>query len=268
MAYGIVYELVCVKTGLRYIGQTTTTLDKRWSGHCYGALRKNIDWVLCRAIREHGPESFQKRILCECESKDELNVSERAHIASLGTVWPGGYNMTNGGEGPCELTRQKISRTLRGRPLSTEHRAAIGAAHTGQKRSDEMRQHMSEAQQARGARGEIKVSQTYWDAARRANTGRKHTDESRQKMRENRQPHVFTDAERRHLSEVASRMLVGRPVSAETRAKSRASNLHVSEEQRAEIKVALAAGATLKSQAKKYGIGVTTVCRIRDEVPR
>lgn len=242
-------------------------LEARWRGHVRGALSARLDWEISKAIREHGPDSFQKKILHECESKEELNQAERACIAEQGTVWPGGYNMTNGGEGPCELTRQKISSALRGRPRSAEHCAAISRGHTGLKRTEKARQAMSEAQKLRAAQGGFgPITKEHVEALRRANVGRKHTEESRRKMRENRKPRVIPDEERQRRSDSLSRAMVGRKMSCESRAKSRASNLKISEDQRTEIRTALAAGATLKSQAVKYDIGVTTVCRIRDEV--
>lgn len=108
MAYGIVYEALNLKTGFRYVGQTVSVLRKRWNGHCQSA-KSGRGWELSKAIREHGSDTFQLKILCECETKQDLNVAERKFIAELNTVWPNGYNMTNGGEGPCEVTRQLIS---------------------------------------------------------------------------------------------------------------------------------------------------------------
>jgi len=38
MAYGIIYEWVCEKTSMRYVGQTVSTLHGRWKGHCRSAF--------------------------------------------------------------------------------------------------------------------------------------------------------------------------------------------------------------------------------------
>lgn len=107
--YGIIYEIVCIKTNFKYIGQTISSLKKRWNGHCTFAFKTNSQIALAKAIREFGKENFQMRILCECESKEMLDKLERDYIKQFNCIWPNGYNMTNGGEGPCELTRQLIS---------------------------------------------------------------------------------------------------------------------------------------------------------------
>lgn len=108
MSYGIVYAVLCKKTGMQYVGQTVSQLRKRWNGHLASA-KSGSHWELSKAIREHGAEQFVPRVICECDSKEKLNELERQFIREFNTVWPHGYNMTNGGEGPCELTRKLIS---------------------------------------------------------------------------------------------------------------------------------------------------------------
>lgn len=107
--YGIVYKIVCKITNLCYIGQTITPLKSRWKGHCDLALKSDCNRLFSKAIREYGKENFDLTILSNCETKKELNETERRFIKENNSVWPNGYNMTNGGEGPCELTRKKIS---------------------------------------------------------------------------------------------------------------------------------------------------------------
>ena len=152
MSYGIVYLLLCEKSGFCYIGQTVSTLQARWKGHCSYALKLKSQWEISKAIREHGVDSFKLSILCECESKEELNIKERQFIKEHNSVWPNGYNMTNGGEGPCELTRRKISLSHKGKKLSEEHRCNIGkslqgrrGAMLGKKHSAETKLKMSNA---------------------------------------------------------------------------------------------------------------------------
>lgn len=49
-----------------YIGQTTTTLNKRFLRHIYEA-KQGSNMVICRAIREYGAVNFQAEILFEGE---------------------------------------------------------------------------------------------------------------------------------------------------------------------------------------------------------
>jgi len=184
MAYGIIYELLCTSTGFRYIGQTIDLLAHRWRGHCDGALKKKLDWEISKAIRQFGPENFERRIICECESKKELNQQERHFIREFNTVWPNGYNMTNGGEGPCELTRQKIRQKLLGRKPSRESIEKTRAKTTGQKRSLEVRKKMSESALARGPHGPL--SDDHKRKISELHKGKKRSAETRAKMSQNR----------------------------------------------------------------------------------
>ncbi len=93
---------------MRYVGQTVQGLTARWRGHVKLA-GKGVNWELPKAIREHGPESFERRVLCECSSQEELNEAERKWIVDLDVVWPNGYNMRNGAQYTHEATRQLIS---------------------------------------------------------------------------------------------------------------------------------------------------------------
>jgi len=119
---GIIYKWTCEKTGLSYIGKTVTTLKQRLKGHVRAAETGSI-WEFPKAIREYGIKSFVGTVLCECETSDELHIKERQFISEHNTVWPHGYNMTNGGEGPCELTRKLISERTR------EAMALLGPEH-------------------------------------------------------------------------------------------------------------------------------------------
>ncbi len=142
MAYGIVYELLCIKTGLRYVGQTVQALHARWRNHVQAA-EKGIEWELPKAIREHGSDGFEKRIICECQTQEELNATERKWIDELNTIWPNGYNMRNGGQHTHEMTRELMRRTKLGKRLSDEHKRHIAEGHRG-KSSGMLGKHHSE----------------------------------------------------------------------------------------------------------------------------
>lgn len=64
-----IYVITCVVTGEQYVGLTVVAggvrnaLKVRIQKHVRRALTENRDWTLCRAIREHGPESFTYGVL-------------------------------------------------------------------------------------------------------------------------------------------------------------------------------------------------------------
>lgn len=95
-----------------YVGQTINTLYGRWKGHVHGAFNpksRTGHWELPKAIREHGAGSFTGKILCECETPEELSLMETYWMHELNTMWPNGYNMRDGSNFVCEQTRKLIS---------------------------------------------------------------------------------------------------------------------------------------------------------------
>lgn len=176
--YGVIYLITCLVTGMKYVGQTTRSVELRFKEHA------KTDSYIGNAIRAHGAENFTVVILKECYSKEELDHWEMHFIKSHNTMVPCGYNMTEGGEGniPSEETRVKMSAMRKGVPKSPEHRAKIGASNRGKKASDETRAKI-------GA----------------ASTGRRHSDETRAKMSEDRKGEKNAFFGRHHTPEMISK---------------------------------------------------------------
>lgn len=269
MSYGIVYEITCVVTGKRYIGQTVLTLRKRWNGHV-GAAKKGIGWALSEAIRQYGERSFTTKILCECESKQELNVKERQFIKEFGTVLPNGYNMTNGGEGPCELTRKLISeRTkeamskipddVREKQKERQHKGMIG-----HKVTDEAKRNMSSAAIKRGGYGPL--SSKHKKKLSLSGKGRRHSEESKEKMRNNRRGKCVGDdhpmRKDADLKERIRKKLIGRQMSDATRLKiGQANSLHI--DVKSQIESLLARGTNVSEITKRLNVSRSSVYRIK-----
>ena len=268
MSYGIIYEALCIVTNLRYVGQTVSTLKRRWSGHCRDA-KMGIEWELAKAIREHGSDNFQLRIICECDSDVELNIAERKYIAEFKSVHPGGYNMTNGGEGPCELTRKLISKRTKEAmakidpAVREEQKQRQRQNMLGKKRSDEAKQNMSIAQKKIIANG---GGRAWFSAGGRSRKDSKHREESKQLMRQNRRGKCVGDAhpmkrlENRLRASVA---LTGRPVMSETRKKIGIANRVLSDDQCLQVLARLREGATMKTVAIEFCVSVSTIRRIK-----
>lgn len=116
MTYGIIYCITNVVNGKKYIGQTTTTLNRRWLFHKYSA-KTGSSFVLHAAIRKYGELCFIVEQISQENSADELNKKEASLIASMRTLVPFGYNLTTGGdrfEHSAE-TKAKISMANRNR---------------------------------------------------------------------------------------------------------------------------------------------------------
>ena len=134
---GCVY-LLSSPSGKGYVGMTRGTASSRFKRHCDESRHSTCSAVQA-ALRKYGAETFSVETLFESEDLNELMAVEVKLIAELGTKYPSGYNLTDGGEGsvglPPALERQRIARsaaTRTGMPLSEAHKRALSLSHKGQ----------------------------------------------------------------------------------------------------------------------------------------
>lgn len=87
---------------------------------------------LNNAIKKYGKENFKKDILCECNTREDMNEKEKFYIKKYKTKRPNGYNLTDGGEGnlgwiPSDETKNKISNSIKNwwRNITNEERQYI-----------------------------------------------------------------------------------------------------------------------------------------------
>lgn len=106
----LIYKITNDINGKVYVGQTAFTLEKRWREHrsktCCGS-----PCAIHNAMRKYGTEHFHMEQIDVAASKAELNEKERYWIKTLNTLYPNGYNLTEGGcsAGWTEFTREKLS---------------------------------------------------------------------------------------------------------------------------------------------------------------
>lgn len=172
--FGYIYMTENLVNGKKYIGQKKSTkfLNERYLGS--GAL-------LAKAIEKYGKENFKVSLICECESKEELNEMEIYYIKLYDAQNnPNFYNLAPGGEsgvgGPkfkghkhTDESRRKISENNKG-----EKNAFYGKKHT-----EETKQHMKEMAKHR----------------------KPVSDETRQKLSQIRKGRKFTEEHKRKISE-------------------------------------------------------------------
>jgi group I intron endonuclease len=158
---GIIYKSTNIINGKSYIGKTVKSLARRRTEHfCFDNPRTYFQY----AIKKYGEDSFEWDILKECFSKIELSESEIFYINFFKTNDTNlGYNMTKGGDGFAygelniihrpevkakiiaklksnngsfrQEVRNKISKSLIGKKLTTDHKNAISKATKGHKGS-------------------------------------------------------------------------------------------------------------------------------------
>lgn len=128
----VIYCLTNTTNGKRYVGQTKTTLQKRWYKHRYLALVKHANTRLYAAIRKHGHDAFITSVLQSFNGTQSMaDEFESTWIRAFDTMNPEkGYNMTSGGNTraqvkmspeACEKIRlSKLGKQLTKRRLKTQ----------------------------------------------------------------------------------------------------------------------------------------------------
>ncbi len=128
--------------GRQYVGCTTYTLAFRRHAHeKVAATRPNTYFT--RALRKYGPDAFDWEEVYSDVPKEDLPRLEAECVAWYGTKAPGGYNLTDGGEGTSgyvytDEVRARM-KELANRP---ENIARVKATHTGRKASPETLERM------------------------------------------------------------------------------------------------------------------------------
>lgn len=107
-----IYMIENKKTGQRYIGQSIH-IYQRWHQHIN---RPQMSMHIDRAIKKHGADNFDLKVICELEQDDDLlNAMEKYYVWKYNTFEDNfHYNLTLGGDfSPSKLSevREKISKT-------------------------------------------------------------------------------------------------------------------------------------------------------------
>lgn len=123
MAY--IYKITNTINEKIYVGQTTGTIEDRWTKHWQEAYAFRSDTIFARAIRKYGKENFIQEEIEFVELEEDLNDKEIFWIAELhSTIKDGNYNTSDGGsnsntykyktEEEMEIIKDKIRKTKLG----------------------------------------------------------------------------------------------------------------------------------------------------------
>jgi group I intron endonuclease len=98
--YGIIYK-ISFPNGKQYIGQTKNSIKQRKGEHISCSRSNKPKYILHKAIKLYGEESFEMIEIANAINKEELNSLEIYYIKENNTYFKNGsgYNMTFGGEG-------------------------------------------------------------------------------------------------------------------------------------------------------------------------
>jgi hypothetical protein len=144
---GHIYVLIDpITLQVRYVGQTTSTIHTRRDAHIYGAMVKKLDLYKDRWIRKRNGKIYVE--LVETLPVEQLDAAE---IKWIKHYRDHGYPITNGtkgGDGTRGLkwrkqSREKLSKTKSGVPLSKAHRKAVSDGSIGKVVTEETKQNIA-----------------------------------------------------------------------------------------------------------------------------
>lgn len=111
---GYIYLINNIINDKKYIGQTTRTIDIRWTQHKSTSKTTPRDSILYRAIRKYGEENFTITELEKIETatydelRDILNSKEQYYIKLYNTYKGYGYNSTSGGDNTTDFAKLEV----------------------------------------------------------------------------------------------------------------------------------------------------------------
>jgi group I intron endonuclease len=100
---GVIYQITCKSTNLKYVGQATNLKYKNGKPYNYGANGRWSDHVstsktrntpLCNAIKKYGKDNFTIEVIEEA-LLETLDEKEAYWILKKNTVYPNGYNVAS-----------------------------------------------------------------------------------------------------------------------------------------------------------------------------
>ncbi len=141
---GYVYLTTNLANGKQYVGQHLSDgFDTKYKGS--GTYIKN-------AINKYGWDHFKCEIVCWCSTQTQLNAAEDNYIKLLGTMYPNGYNLKEGGGANGKYSkeaRKNMSEAHKGFKHTEETRKKQSEAHKGHLTSAETRKKISEKEKGK-----------------------------------------------------------------------------------------------------------------------
>ena len=187
MQFSGIYEIRNLENNKRYIG-SSNNIHRRWLGHRWDLENnRHHSKHLQKAWDKYGSDVFQLFVL-EAVLVEELEERERYFVELYdSTNGDFGYNETFGGKG-CpgrkisQDTRDKISKSNKGRTLSDISKQRISEAGIGRKHTQETKEKMSKSRKGvpqwwniKG--GEHNYTQEYRDKISKLHKGKKRSKE-------------------------------------------------------------------------------------------
>ena len=129
---GYIYLITDTTNGMKYTGKHHYHIEGQLDPNYHGS------GVVIKNIYKKRPETLKEEYIKTCYSEEEMCSDEQYYINFFKTLWPNGYNLTEGGDGcvASEEIRKKMSQN---------HYDCSGKNHPmfGKKHSEETKKKMS-----------------------------------------------------------------------------------------------------------------------------
>ena len=181
---GYIYLITDTTNGMKYTGKHHYHIEGQLDPNYHGS------GVIIKNIYKKRPETLKEEYIKTCYSEEEMCSDEQYYIKLFKTLWPNGYNLTEGGDGGvcCEESRKKMSESHK-RLLSREKHPMLGKHH-----SEESKKKMSNAKKGKPSHNKGKpmseeTKKKLSESKKGLQTGEKnpmfgkhHSDETKQKI--------------------------------------------------------------------------------------
>lgn len=102
-----VYKIINSVNDKVYVGRTTRSIERRWKEHMQSLANGDNRHLYC-AMRKHGVDKFEIRLIEKCSSFEEM-VEKEAFYCEKYEAYTHGYNMTTAGEiNPMDCEKSRL----------------------------------------------------------------------------------------------------------------------------------------------------------------
>ena len=216
---GYIYLITDTTNGMKYTGKHHYHIEGQLDPNYHGS------GTIIKNIYKKRPETLKEEYIKTCYSEEQMCSDEQYYIKLFKTLWPNGYNLTEGGDGGIvsEESRKKMSESHK-RLLSREKHPMLGKHH-----SEESKKKMSNAKKGKPSH----------------NKGKPMSEETKKKLSESK----------KGLQTGEKNPMFGKHHSEETKQKIGEvhKGKHISEEQKKKLSIALKGRIMSDEHKKKIG---------------